>query len=130
MEDLAADSNYLTRTIRLSDCFGDQGLISVIFGWIEADTLNVEGWLMSCRVLKRGVERLLLNEVVSVADVAGIRRIVGTYIPTDRNSLVSDHYHNLGFAPMEARDGTTTWSLKVDDFQPLDNFIDVVETGK
>ena len=130
VEDLAADSNYLTRTIRLSDCFGDQGLISVIFGWIEADTLSVEGWLMSCRVLKRGVERLLLNEVVKVADVAGIRRIVGTYIPTDRNSLVSDHYNNLGFAPMEARDGTTTWSLKVDDFQPLDNFIDVVETGK
>jgi len=123
---LAADSNGFTRTVRLKDRFGDHGLISVLFGRVESGTLTVDGWLMSCRVLNRGVEQRLLNEVVAVIARTGVRHVVGSFIPTDRNALVKDLYRDLGFSLVSDCDGVTTWRLDVADFQPLQTFVTVL----
>ena len=123
VEERAGSPSSFTRTVRLSDRFGDHGLISVLFGHANADTLTLDGWLMSCRVLKRGVERLLLNEVAAAAKELGVRRIVGTYIRTDRNSVVESHYSDLGFSAAGADRSTTTWSLELETFEPLQTFI-------
>ena len=56
----------MTRTVSLRDRFGDNGLISVVLGKIEGDVLDIDTWLMSCRVLKRGVEQFLLNHLVDL----------------------------------------------------------------
>jgi FkbH-like protein len=129
VEALAMDPNSFTRSVRLEDRFGDHGLISVLFGRIESDTLTVDGWLMSCRVLNRGVEQQLLNEVVTAVTRAGVRYVVGTFIPTDRNALVRDLYRDLGFSLVSERDGVTTWRLDVDSFEPLQTFIGVRGEG-
>jgi FkbH-like protein len=123
VEALATSLAHVTRTVRLKDRFGDHGLISVLIGRIDGDTLTLDGWLMSCRVLNRGVEQLLLNEVVAVAHRLGLRRVVGSYIPTDRNGLVRDLYKSFGFSAVDARDGVTTWCLDVDGFTPMSTFI-------
>ena len=125
VEALAADPKSFTRTVRLQDRFGDHGLISVLFGRIEADTLTLDGWLMSCRVLNRGVEQRLLNEVVAGMARAGVRYLVGSFIPTDRNALVRDLYRDLGFVLVSERDGVTTWRLDVQGFEPLQTFVTV-----
>jgi predicted enzyme involved in methoxymalonyl-ACP biosynthesis len=52
---------------------------------------------MSCRVLGRKVEHMVLREILEHARAAGIRKLRGTYKPTDRNKLVVDHYAKLGF---------------------------------
>jgi FkbH-like protein len=125
VEALAIDSACLTRTVRLEDRFGDHGLIAVLFGRIEADTLTIDGWLMSCRVLNRGVEQLLLNDVVASASGVGVTQIVGRYIPTDRNALVKDLYRELGFSAVGNDDGTTTWRLQIEGFRPLQTYIGI-----
>jgi FkbH-like protein len=56
---------WITLTVSLKDRFGDNGLISVLLAKVEGDRLEIDTWLMSCRVLKRNVEQLLLNEVYS-----------------------------------------------------------------
>ena len=127
VEELMRDPSAFTRTVRLADRFGDHGLISVLFAHVQADILTVDGWLMSCRVLKRGVAEFLLNELVVAAKARGVSRIVGTYIPTSRNSMVEHHYRDLGFSAVDDRDGVTTWRLDVDDFEPLKTFITVRE---
>mgnify|MGYP001557197678 CR=1 FL=1 len=69
----------------------------------------------ACRVLGRRVEHALLAELVSAARKRGLRRLVGTYIPTARNGLVEDHYAKLGFSLLERReDGTTVWEFPTD----------------
>ena len=101
--------------MRLADTFGDNGMISVIIcrGGADARTWEIDTWLMSCRVLGRKVEQAVLAELIAVARQRGIRRLVGTYRPTERNRLVEDHYAKLGFARRGDRaDGTTVWTLE------------------
>jgi FkbH-like protein len=109
------DPQYFTLQVRLSDTFGDNGMISVIIcRRVDAETLEFDTWLMSCRVLGRRVENLVLQEVVQYAQAHRFRRLLGHYIPTDRNALVERHYEKLGFDKVGAReDGATVWELDV-----------------
>jgi FkbH-like protein len=114
MEEVATSPNYIPLYGRLSDVFGDNGLISVVIGRRDERVLRIDLWLMSCRVLKRGMEGAMLDALVARAQDADIETIIGTYILTPRNGMVSDHYKSLGFSPM-AGDTTdsTSWSLDI-----------------
>ena len=107
------DPDVFTLQVRLLDAFGDNGMISVIIcrpG--QPDAWSIDTWLMSCRVLGRKVESMVLREILLQAREQGIERLVGTYIPTDRNALVRDHYEKLGFTLVERReDGTNVWEM-------------------
>jgi FkbH-like protein len=110
-----ANPAWITRTISLKDRFGDNGLVSVLLAKIDGDALVIDTWLMSCRVLKRGVEHFLLNHLVETARELGLRRLVGTYIPTVKNGIVRDHYQTLGFSPLDREEsGRTSWQLVID----------------
>jgi predicted enzyme involved in methoxymalonyl-ACP biosynthesis len=76
-------------------------------------------------VLKRGVEALVLNDLVSAAIDHGLSRLVGEYIPTKKNDLVRDHYRGLGFVEVRSTDlGKTVWELCVDaDWTEKKHFI-------
>lgn len=119
----AADFRMLT--FSLTDSLGDNGLISVLLLKKDGDTLSIDTWVMSCRVLQRGVERFVLNEIVELARSEGCGRIAGTYIPTAKNALVKDHFQNLGFNPAGTADGETRWSLPINgQLELLANYIE------
>ncbi len=100
--------------VRLIDSFGDNGMICVIICRLEATgEWIIDTWLMSCRVLGRKVEQMVLREVLLQAREAGIDRLRGRFIPTEKNALVRDHYEKLGFTKIGERDGTTTWVMPV-----------------
>ncbi|MCG2632721.1 HAD-IIIC family phosphatase [Bradyrhizobium sp. WYCCWR 13023] len=116
--------DWIAVTASLTDRFGDNGLVSVVFGHVEEDVLDVDTWLMSCRVLKRGLEHFVLNYLCDQAGARGLRCIRGTYIPTAKNELVRDHYADLGFRQVHAgSDGRTIWELNLAERQPLTTFI-------
>jgi FkbH-like protein len=97
--------------VRLSDRFADHGLIAVALGRAEGDRFEIDTLLMSCRVLGRGVETLILAELARLAAAAGCAELVGTHLPTERNGMVADLYPRHGFAPAgEAPAGGTRWS--------------------
>lgn len=103
--------------IRLQDVFGDNGMISVIVCRKDALFWDIDTWIMSCRVLGRGVEQAALALIVERARAAGAQELRGTYIPTAKNGLVRDHYAKLGFAKTEERpNGETTWKLPLQGF--------------
>jgi FkbH-like protein len=104
VDSLMQDERTLTLQFRLKDKFGDNGIIAVIFArpderW-PADTLFIDTWLMSCRVLGRGVEAASLEALSKLAEEMGIKQLVGEYRPTNRNKMVSNHYERLGFRPL------------------------------
>jgi predicted enzyme involved in methoxymalonyl-ACP biosynthesis len=75
---------------------------------------EIDTWLMSCRVLGRRVEQMVLREIVEHARRAEIRKLTGVFRPTDRNKLVEDHYAKLGFTAVHVdEDGTSVWELDV-----------------
>ena len=112
---LEADGASFTLQVRLSDTFGDNGMISVIICRHRNESeWELDTWLMSCRVLGRRVEQMVLREILEHAERAGVHKLIGVYRPTDRNKLVQDHYAKLGFTQVEtAVDGATIWDLDV-----------------
>ncbi len=107
----------------LKDKFGDNGLIAVvILQEKDADTLFIDTWFMSCRVLKRGMENFTLNTIVAWAKEHGYHRIVGEYLPTPKNGMVKEHYPRLGFIQMEGL-RSAQFELNVDNYQQRECYV-------
>jgi FkbH-like protein len=116
MAALAADPAAVVLTGRAKDKFGDNGLITVAVGRLGHDTggrvLEIETWVMSCRVLGRRIEHAMRDALVEGARKSGAILLRGRYIPTPRNGLVKDHYAALGFVQTAKQEGgTTEWQL-------------------
>ena len=122
---IAANENYLTLYGRLKDKFGDNGLVSVIIGEIAGDELKIILWLMSCRVLKRGVENIMMNALIKIAAENNLCSVTGFYFETKKNSMVKDFYKNFGFKQISQNNNDTVWNLKISDYVPQENFIEV-----
>ena len=128
IEALAQDPTVIDLSFTLEDKFGDNGLIAVIImKRQDAETLFVDTWLMSCRVLKRGMEHFTLNTMVERAKAAGYKRIVGEYLPTPKNKMVEQHYAGLGFQPVEGS-ATAQYVLDMETYQPRECYITKKET--
>lgn len=111
-------ADKFTMQVRLADKFGDNGMISVLVFDKEPEVWTNDTWLMSCRVLGRRVEEAALAHVAAAAKAAGVRKLIGTYLPTSKNQMVADFYGRLGFALVESRpDGATVWELPLDSYR-------------
>ncbi len=126
MEEVFADDSYIRLYGKLTDKFGDNGIVSVVIGKINGDTLDVILWLMSCRVLKRDMEYAMLDNLVEKAQEKGIKEIMGYYYPTAKNKMVKELYADFGFTKIsEDEDGNTVWSLKTEGYNNKNNYIKV-----
>ena len=123
VSEMEANPSVLTLQVRLTDRFGDLGMIAVIIGRPHSErgaVLDIDNWLMSCRVLGRQVETATLSVIAAKAKEMKIASLVGTYIPTDKNRLVENHYGTLGFVKSASGpDGKTFWELDLATYQPL-----------
>jgi FkbH-like protein len=84
---------------RVTDRFGEYGLVGVTILQHEADTTDIDTLLMSCRVLGRGVERSVFAGMCDLIRKRGSKRLVGTYLRTNKNQLVENLYTDYGFRP-------------------------------
>jgi predicted enzyme involved in methoxymalonyl-ACP biosynthesis len=123
----AEDPSHVTLYGRLTDKFGDNGLVSVVIGRLEDRDLHVDLWLMSCRVLKRDMEVAMLDTLVGRAAARGASRIIGYYLRSAKNKMVEDHYPKLGFAlRSSAPDGSeSVWTLDVSSYTPRNRHIQI-----
>jgi FkbH-like protein len=112
------DPRWLTLYARLTDRFGDNGLIAILMARIESTDAIIETFLMSCRVLGRGVEQACLNLLATAAQQHGAKRLIGQYRPTEKNSMVSDLYPRLGFTPLAETEGPARFALDLRAFTP------------
>ena len=115
----AADPAWVCLTFALSDRFGDNGLVSLLLAQINGADAFIDTWLMSCRVLGRGLERFALNALAAAARAKGAARLVGEYLPTPKNARVATLLPSLGFAPLP--DGRLALDLHA--FAPLPTFV-------
>jgi FkbH-like protein len=92
-------SDAILLAFKLSDRFGDHGLVSSLIAIAEGDSLRIDSWLMSCRVFSRTSEPLIIRRLAALARERGLLRLTGEYIPTAKNGVVADLYARLGFSP-------------------------------
>ena len=127
IESTMSDGRHIGLYGKLTDRFGDNGLISIVLGRIEGAQLHMDLWLMSCRVLKREMEFAMLDSLVERARANGVKEIIGSYLPTPKNGMVEDHYEKLGFT-LQSRDEESKksiWSLDVNTYQHRNTHIKV-----
>jgi len=118
IERMGGSERHHCFALTLEDKFGSHGLISVLIAEERGDELFIDTWLMSCRVLKRGVEQLALNTLAAAARRGGAKRLVGEYVRTAKNELVQHHYRSLGFTECDDR-----WVLDLTAFDELPHHI-------
>jgi len=109
LEAFARDPDCVHMSFRLSDRFTDHGLVALVIGFERGGILDVDTWLMSCRVIGRTLEESVLQELCRAAVDQGCATLEGTYVPSPKNELVRDLYRRLGFDQLDENEGTTRW---------------------
>jgi FkbH-like protein len=125
VEATTQDPSFITLYGRLADKFGDNGLVSALVGRVADETVELDLWLMSCRVLNREMEFAMFDALVERCQSRRIRKIVGVYIPSNKNSMVASHYAGLGFTRAEkTSDGRESWQYEVpQSYSPKTRYI-------
>lgn len=128
IEYVAADMNYITLYGKLADKFGDNGVVTAVIGHVIDDICHLDLWVMSCRVLKRDMEFVMMDILVRECKKRGILEIRGYYYPTPKNKLVKDFYEIQGFSKInEDEEQNSKWSFKIDDKYEYKNKVIQVE---
>ena len=126
IEAVALDNAYIDLYGRLEDCFGDNGVVSVVIGHQMNDRVDIDLWIMSCRVLKRDMEYAMMDEFVRICQSRGVAKIIGHYYPTAKNGMVKEFYSLYGFQKTsEDADGNAVWEIEVADYGPKNHVIAV-----
>lgn len=113
------NENIISYCFSLSDRIGEYGLIGVIIiRVINNETCFIENLFMSCRVLNRGVEDFMMNTLVEELSKKNYKIIVGEYLPTAKNGMMSSFYEKYGF-----KGSQENMILKIEEYSKKDNFI-------
>ncbi len=126
VEALLGNPDAVTLYGRLTDKFGDNGLVSAMIGSVEGDRCTVELWIMSCRVFKRNLEQAMMDEFVRRCAAKGVKTIVGRYLPTAKNLLVKEIYGTMGFEKVSDDPAQTVFELDVASYRRQNEILTVV----
>lgn len=122
---ITKDDSYIKIYGKLADKYGDNGLVAISIGRIEMDICHIELWLMSCRVLKRGLEFAMLDQLVAQCKKRNVAVIVGYYSKTNKNDMVSALYEEFGFSLVNQDSEGSEWKLYVEKYKSKNKFIGV-----
>ena len=117
VEAMAKSDDFIALYGKLTDKFGDNGLISIVVGKVDGKKCVIDTWLMSCRVLKRDMEFAMLDVLVKECRKRGLIEIYGQYIRTAKNSMVAKFYSDMGFKLLESSEAEGLWKLKISNFK-------------
>lgn len=127
IEALCADPAHLTLYGRLADKFGDNGIVTALIGRQDGETVEIELWIMSCRVFKRNLEQTLFDRLVTVCGERGVRTIIGRFLPTAKNLPAKEFYPSVGFERVSESETETVYRFEIPDaYEPRGNVMEVV----
>jgi FkbH-like protein len=116
LTELMADGHWELVTVTVTDRFGDNGIVGVMMAHAAGDALDIDNFLLSCRVMGRAVETAMLAHLCDIAAARGLKAVSGLLIPTAKNVPVRELFEKHGFArTAEEASGATRWRLALSD---------------
>ena len=115
---ISSDSTKICLASWLKDRFTNYGLISALVASSRGDALEIDNWVMSCRVFSRTQEEFIFNTLVAQARGLGVQKIRGRFLSTPKNSYARDLYSRFGFTE---KDGA--WELSLASAKPLLTYV-------
>lgn len=119
----------LVYAIKVEDRFGDNGIVgAAIIKKRDSSTWCIDSFLLSCRVLGRGIEKAFLSLIINKAVENRVNTLLGLFIPTGKNIPARDFYKESGFIQINQGEGEQTWKMEpVSHCSRSLDFIKVVE---
>ncbi|MCW3096081.1 MAG: FkbH like protein [Chthonomonadaceae bacterium] len=116
--DLAQDPDWQVISLRMSDRFGDNGLVGVAILHHRGEVSEIDTLLMSCRVIGRTVENALLAMLAQEARACGSQRLQGWFLPTKKNVPAREFFALNGFKPLQEQEDGVLWELDLRETIP------------
>ena len=114
---VAGDERYIKIAARLTDRFGDNGLVCVLIAELKDHKAIIDLFIMSCRVFGRDLEYILFDELIRQVTAKGVDTIEGIYIPTKKNTVIEKLFCQLGFTEVESLPESIRYEFSLNDSQ-------------
>ena len=106
LQNLLGSNKSTFKLIEVSDRFGNYGIVGVIcYHSVDASQLIVTMFLLSCRVLGRGVEHQVAVKLGLIAQASHLTQVIFRFIPTERNNPAHDFLMQLNPLALKRLDG-------------------------
>ena len=119
------DPDKIKIVARLTDKFGDNGIVSILIAKKDGDNCIIELFIMSCRVFRRDLEFAMFDELIRHSQEMGISTITGYFFPTAKNAVVKDFYSSLGFQLIETFENKRRYKFAISDHNRKNETIEV-----
>jgi len=113
IQSFVENSDWDIRAFRVSDSYGDQGIVGVVMCHVHEEEYHIHNFLMSCRVIGRTIETAMLATIFSLANERNLPCIIGSIIPTQKNRPVRDFYQKHGFLSVFESAAQSQWMCQV-----------------
>lgn len=131
IEMIASDDSYITLYGKLADKFGDNGVVSVVIGHHDRDIVDIDLWIMSCRVLKRDMEYAMMDTLVDKCKKRGVKKLIGHYFPTAKNGMVKEFFRIMNFEKIDEDEvGNSAWEMDIDRYETKNHVIVLLDRDR
>lgn len=96
-DELINDEDREALVFSMKDRFSNYGIVSCVVLHFDQDVCFIEDWVMSCRVIKKDLEKYAFEKIARYAQERGCHRLASEYIPTAKNGMVADLLPSFGF---------------------------------
>ncbi len=127
IKEFAGSPDYFVFSVKVADKFGDNGITGVAVVQKDKNSWTIDTFLLSCRVIGRMVEDVMLGHMLAKARQAGVAKIIGEFIPTKKNIPARDFFKKNGFKLIAQQNDNTKWELETATDYSFPNFIRVIE---
>jgi FkbH-like protein len=124
IEELARQPDCQVLSIRVKDRYSDNGLVGVAITRDCGDVCELDTFLLSCRVIGRGVETAFLARLAGEARLRGKTRLEGWFLPTKKNSPACEFYSTHGFQVVRSEPQGALWTLDLQVPVPWPDWIE------
>ncbi|MFA5878076.1 MAG: HAD-IIIC family phosphatase [Candidatus Staskawiczbacteria bacterium] len=119
---------YSIIATNVKDKFGDNGTTGLVIIEKLPESWRIDTFLLSCRVIGRAIEKIMLAHIIEKAKGAGTKKLVGEFIATAKNTPAKDFYRDNGFKLTEEKEGFQKWEFNLENSEPqYPEFIKIIE---
>lgn len=123
---LMQNASFLVLSVGVSDKFGDQGLVGCVLIEKSPKVWRLDTFLLSCRVIGRRVEEVVLAYVLQRMRAEQATTLIGEFIPTPKNAPAQDFYAKQGFSLQKTDGEVQSWVYPVEKLATPPDYITLI----
>jgi len=97
IKEFVEDKTMIVGCSEVDDKFGENGITNVFIIKTKPNEWIIDTFLLSCRIMGRGIEEGIIGKILEIAKNKGIKKITATFIPTEKNKPAENFLKNYGF---------------------------------